>query len=45
MERQRGADLRGGVSNLADKRSCMRKGSTDYFVAGRSYFLSMTARF
>jgi len=36
--------LRGGVSNLADKK-LYADGSTDYFVAGRSYFLSMTARF
>ncbi|KAG0763230.1 hypothetical protein G6F22_018465 [Rhizopus arrhizus] len=36
--------LRGGVSNLADKK-LYAEGSTDYFVAGRSYFLSMTARF
>jgi hypothetical protein len=34
--------LRGGVSNLADKK-LYAEGSTDYFVAGRSYFLSMTA--
>jgi len=36
--------LRGGVSNLADKK-LYAEGSTDYFVAGRSYFLSVTARF
>ncbi len=36
--------LRGGISNLADK-TLYAEGSTDYFVAGRSYFISMTARF
>ncbi len=36
--------LRGGISNLADKK-LYAEGSTDYFVGGRSYFLSMTARF
>ena len=36
--------LRGGVSNLADKK-LYAEGATDYYVAGRSYFLSMTARF
>ena len=36
--------VRGGVSNLADKK-LYAEGATDYFVAGRSYFLGMTARF
>lgn len=36
--------VRAGVSNLADKK-LYAEGATDYFVAGRSYFLGMTARF
>ncbi|MCC7633646.1 TonB-dependent receptor domain-containing protein [Stenotrophomonas rhizophila] len=36
--------VRAGVSNLADKK-LYAQGATDYFVAGRSYFLGMTARF
>ena len=36
--------VRAGVSNLADKK-LYAEGATDYFVAGRSYFVGMTARF
>ncbi|KAF1014942.1 MAG: Colicin I receptor [Stenotrophomonas maltophilia] len=36
--------LRGGVSNLAGKK-VYADGAADYFVAGRSYFMSVTARF
>jgi len=36
--------LRGGISNLLDKK-LYAEGATDYFVAGRSVFFSVTARF
>jgi len=36
--------LRAGISNLADKK-LYAEGATDYYVAGRSGFIGVTARF